>query len=335
MSSAAALWWLLRPRLLPFLLLLPFFGWAWAHWDRALPLQGGPEFLAVLGAWVLLHCGTMWLNAALDRDEGEVLMGRAVTPPPGIVPAGYAALAACVPLAAMGGSTAGICALLCALLAVGYSHPQLAWKGHAWFGPATNVLGYGVLSPLAGWSVVGVPTNTRTLVCAGLFAVGILAPYLAAQAFQRAEDAARGYRTFVVVYGPAATLMGARLAMAAVLLGGVVLAAIGWLPRACLIALPLWFWVDRHLVAWSRQPDGGDGSWATTFAMRALGATVILVVVSFGEYARASFAHEPVAGLGTAAGHPTDRPVLAPYELRRWEARHGIIATGGRGGRAD
>lgn len=335
MTGLVALWHLARPRMVPFVLLLPAFGWAWAHWDRALPLQNGSAILWVLSAWVALNTGTLWLNAALDRDEGDVLMGRAVVPPAGIVPAGYAALALCPPLAAMGSVQAGLAGLGCVLLSVAYSHPALAWKGHPWLGPFVNVVGYGVLSPWAGWSVVGVPTNPRTLAAQVLFAVGILSPYLAAQAFQRDEDAARGYRTFVVAYGPRATLNAARAAMACVLLGGVVLSAVGWFPRVCLVALPLWVWIDRLMARWAALPDGGDGGWALRFAVRALVATVVIVVASFGEYVRASLAHEPVAGLGTVRGLPTDRPVLPPFELRRWEARHGIIAAGASRVRAD
>jgi len=327
MSTVAALWVLLRPRLVPFLLLLPFFGWAWGHWDRALQMRGAAGLLWVLAAWTLLHTGTMWLNAALDRDEGEVLMGRSVPPPAATVPAAYIALAACVPVAAMAGVGPGLAAAFCALLAVGYSHPWVAWKGRPIAGPLVNILGYGLASPFAGWSVVGVPANPRTVVAWLFFGVGVLAPYFAAQAFQREEDSSRGYRTFVVVYGPRATLGAARVAMATVLGGGVFLAAIGWIPRICLVALPLWFWIDALMRAWSSQPDGGDSSWASRFAGRVLVAAVVLIALCFGEYVRESFAKEPVAGLGTYAGHPSDRPRLPPLQLRVWELRHGSIVS--------
>ncbi|MEZ4318658.1 MAG: UbiA family prenyltransferase [Myxococcota bacterium] len=328
METLSALFVLLRPRLVPFLLLLPLFGWAWAHWDRALMLQGGTDILWVLAAWVSLHAGTMWLNAALDRDEGEVLMGAAVPPPPATVPAAYVALVLCVPLASVAGAGPAIAAAFCAVLAVGYSHPAVAWKGRPLAGPLVNLLGYGLASPYAGWAVVGVPGNPRTWVCWALFAVGILSPYLAAQAFQRGEDAERGYRTFVVQYGPARTLQASRLAMMVVLLGGVGLAAIGWIPRVCLVALPLWMWIDRLMAAWQQQPDGGDSGWAARYAGRVLAAVGVLIGLCLGEYLRESLEREPVAGLGTPAGHPADRPRLPPLQLRIWEHRHGIIAPG-------
>jgi 4-hydroxybenzoate polyprenyltransferase len=324
-----ALWVLTRPRFMALLLLLPFFGWAWAHWDRALMLRRGEAFLWVVLAWMALHAGTMWLNALLDRDEGEVLMGRAVPPPPLARPAGYAALAMCVPLAAMGSVASGFAAAFCALLAVGYSHPGVAWKGRPLAGPAVNVLGYGLASPFAGWAAADVPANPRTLVCWGLFAVGILGPYFAAQAFQRREDAERGYRTFVVVYGPERTLHACRVAMWAVLGGGVVLALVGWIPRICLVALPLAFWIDAFLRRWAKEPEGGSAEWALRYAKRVLVAALVLVGLCLGEYVRESYANEPVAGLGTPAGHPPDRPRLPPMQLRVWEMRQGgIIAPG-------
>lgn len=331
--TLGALFTLIRPRFAPLVLLLPLFGWAWAHWDRALAMRGEVGLLWVLAAWFMLHCGTMWLNAALDRDAGEVLYGRAVPPPPYASAAGWTALLLAVPLGFMAGLGPGIAVTAGAALAALYSHPRIAWKGHAWGGPFVNVVGYGLLSPYAGWAVVGVPANPRTLVAWSLFAVGILAPYFAAQAFQGAEDAARGYRTAVVVWGPRRTLQFGRAAIGFCLWGGIVLAALGWVPRVCLVAIPLWWWVDRLLVAWSAQPDGGDARWAGRFGGRVLVSVVLVIAVCLADYVRASLAQEPVAGLGTVAGHPADRPRLPPSAMRRWEFEHGIIQPGGLRGR--
>ena len=316
LSDLRALWTLARPRLLPHVVLLVFVGWAWAHWDRALPARAVEELAGVMVAWALLHAGTLWLNAAVDRDEGEVLLGRAVEPPPGTAAAGYLALAGAVGLAAVMHPGAGWACLGCAALSIAYSHPALLWKGHPLGGPMVNVVGYGVLSPLAGWLLVDVSANPRTLVVWVVAQFGVLGPYFAAQAFQQEEDVARGYRTFVATHGPPVTLRVARICVAAGFVSGLVLALIGWLPRSCLIGAVGWWWVDRWLVRWEAQPHGGDGTWAQGFARRMAYAVVLGVFLAFVEYAHQSFTGQPVAGLGTVAGNPEDRPRLPPIILK-------------------
>ena len=77
--------------------------------------------------------------------------------------------------------------------------------------------------------------------------------------------------------------------------------------------------VDRYLVAWSDQPGGGNERWARGFASR-LGALLLAgIALAFWDYAWDSFHDRPVAGLGTAAGHPPDRPLLPPDQMRIWE----------------
>ena len=316
MSEGRALWELARPRLLPYVVLLPFVGWAWAHWDRALPARGVAALLGVLVAWALLHAGTLWLNASVDRDEGEVLLGRAVEPPPRTAAWGYVALVAAVSIAAWSHPGAGLACLGCAVLSVAYSHPRVLLKGHPLGGPAVNVVGYGILSPLAGWLVVGVDPNPRTVVVWGLAQLGILGPYFAAQAFQQHEDAARGYRTLVVTHGPRTTLQVARACLGVAFAAGLLLAAVGWIPRSCLIGVVGWWAVDRWMVRWAQQPGGGGGRWARGFTKRMAYAVILGISLAFAEYAHQSLHGRPVAGLGTASGFPSDRPRLPPSVLR-------------------
>jgi 4-hydroxybenzoate polyprenyltransferase len=307
-AQLVALWRLARPRLMPYLLFLPLIGFGWAHWDRALPLRGATLLPAVLAAWALLQAGTLWLNAALDRDQGEVLMGRAVPTPPGVQFWGYAALLLAVAVAALAGPVAAAAALACAVLSVLYSHPRTAWKGHPIFGPLVNWVGYGLLSPLAGWSVVGVGPDARSVIAWLLGSLGVLGCYFAAQAFQRDEDAARGYRTLVATHGPRGALTAARICLDLGFLGGTVLAVIGWLPYVCLVAWPLGLWVDSWLRRWARQPDGGGERWARGMALRLLVSAALAIALAYADYFWALANERPVAGLGTARGHPTDRP---------------------------
>jgi hypothetical protein len=318
-TGVRALVTLARARLWPFVVGLPISGWAWAHWDRALPARGIDGIAVVVLAWTALHAGTLWLNAAVDRDQGEVLFGRSARVPSIAIPAAALALSATVPLAAVASVWSAFAAAWCVVLAVWYSHPLAPWKGHPIGGPAVNVLGYGLLSPFAGWAVVGVGPDARTVAVWILAALGILGTTFAAQAFQGDEDRARGYRTLVATHGPRVTLTAARAAIGVAFLGAVALCGIGWLPRACLAGALLFVVVDRWLSRWVEQPGGGTERWARGFTWRLGAALLAGILLAFGEYVRESYAGEPVAGLGTAAGHPGDRPRLPPAALRGWE----------------
>ena len=300
---------LARPRLLPFVLFLPLVGFGWAHWDRALPLEDGEEerLLLVLLGWSALQTGTMWLNAALDQDKGDT-RPTALPVPPGIVPCGLVALLAGVGLCFAANPLAGLSSLICAGLSLLYSHPATVWKGHPVGGPVVNGIGYGLLSPLAGWAVVGVNPNIRSLLVWLAGGMGTLGCYFAAQAFQRQEDAARGYRTLVVTHGSQGALRAARICLGLGFLVGMALAAFGWLPRSCLVGVPLWLWLDRWLRRWSMQPAGGGERWARGLAVRLLVGAVVAIGVATADYIDDLFRGGPVAGLATVRGRPADVP---------------------------
>lgn len=300
-ASWAALWALGRLRLLPFVVALPMAGWGWGHWSRARPMTA-PEGMAALAlAWALLHLGTMWLNAARDRDEGPVLLGEPGPVPAVAVPMGGVALAAAVLVATEAG--AGGLTAVAALLAVAYSRPdapRAAWKAHPVLGPLTNLVGYGVISPWVGWRLVGVPLDARTLwVLAGWLA-GIGGSYLLAQTFQEAEDRARGDRTPVALLGAAATARMARMAFAVSFLLALGLAAAGWLPRALWLAAP---WVLRADAALGALMENPTPLAAVTAARRIGEGVAVMGLAAVGDHLAASLGGGPVAGLATAAGH--------------------------------
>lgn len=324
-DRAEALWHLARPKMLPYVLMLVASGYGWGHWDRALEERGLVELAWVLLAWTCLHAGTLWLNAVIDRDEGEVLFGRTVAPPPGTHTAAYLVLGATVGLGALAGTGPALVAAACVGLSVAYSHPAVLWKGHPLGGPFVNLVGYGLLSPLVGFLVVGVPATARSLAVWPLVGIAVLGTYFAAQAFQEEEDRDRGYRTLVATHGSGVVLRAARVCINLAIAGGVGLAAVGWLPRACLLCLPGWWILDRWLVAWSNAPGGGSAAWARGFTQRLLWVGLVGLLGAFVDYAMDSYAGRPVAGLGTEAGHPPDRPILPPKQMRQWERRTGNV----------
>jgi len=293
---------LARPRLLPAVLALVGLGFGWAHWNRALPLTGAVQLAWVLVAWTLLHAGTLWLNAALDQDEGPVLLGKPMAAPPGTV--GVARLALLAALLVVRDSAALLPMAGCVVLAELYSHPKTAWKAHPWLGPLVNVLGYGLWTPLAGWSVVGAPPDVRSGLMASLVAVAVLGCFFVAQAFQGDEDRARGYRTLVATGGARATLIAARLCFAVAFGGVAALAVAGWLPRGLLVLLGAALWVDRALRRGQDRPDGGGPEGAVEVGRRLAWSAALGMMILLGGYVRDGLAGAPVAGLATAGGHP-------------------------------
>lgn len=299
-----ALWQLARPRLLWHLFAMVLGGYGWAHWNRALTFRGVDQFGWVCLAWVALHFGTMWLNAAVDRDEGEVFFGEAVEVPDGTSLAGFLALGLAVLLGAQANPVAAGCTAVCAALAVAYSHPALLWKGHPVLGPMVNVVGYGVLTPTVGWSCVGVSLDARTVAMVALAALAVLGAYFAAQAFQEEEDRERGYRTLVVTHGPRAAVDAAAASLGLAWVGLIGLTLAGWLPRMLLLVAPGWWWVHSWFLAWRTETAGGTEAHARELARRVGWLALIAFGLVFLQYAWESAQGGPVAGYGTAAGHP-------------------------------
>ncbi|MDQ3033455.1 MAG: UbiA family prenyltransferase [Myxococcota bacterium] len=305
-----ALWKLARPKGMALIALLPIIGFSFAFWDHGCLLAWDEAIprLALLGLlWAVPHMGTMWLNAALDRDEGQVLFGDAAPVPEGIEKYAYATIVLAVVVAFVAHVGLGACVLGCAILSVLYSHPRTAWKGHALLGPLANAVGYGVLSPLGGWLYAELPPTPRGLAVLCVSVAFICAAYLAAQAFQEEEDRARGYRTLVALRGARTTLTVTRALLIVSVVLTIGLAALGWFPRGVVLSAPAFFAADRVLVKWREVPGGGDGTWAARFFVRlAIAGLMCLAAVSI-EFTWGQSQGLPLGGLGTESGHPTTR----------------------------
>jgi 4-hydroxybenzoate polyprenyltransferase len=294
-----------RPRGMILVAILPMVGFSFAFWDHGCEAEGLtalPSLLLLALVWAVPHAGTMWLNAALDRDEEATLFGRSVVVPPGIERWAYLTLVLSLGLALWLNVGLGLSVAACAALSILYSHPRTAWKGHAVLGPLTNALGYGVLSPLGGFLLTGLPPTIRGGLVLAIAVPWMLTAYFAAQAFQQGEDRARGYRTLVATHGPTTTLRLTRALMLTSVGLTVLMSASGVFPRIMLAPLPLFFFLDRFLVRWTAQPDGGDATWAAKFFVR-LTALVLLVLVFVSiDYEIAMRSRSLPGGLATASG---------------------------------
>jgi 4-hydroxybenzoate polyprenyltransferase len=190
-----------------------------------------------LALWVIcLNGGTLAINSAFDRDEGDIAYLREPpNPPPHLFTFGAALMvfglgvAAALPLVYW---QAYAC---CVGLSLLYSVPPMRLKAVAGIDWFINMWGFGTITPFAGWAATGAPVTavgeTVLLAFCPLFA-GL---YPLTQLYQLEEDQRRGDRTLASVLGPRGSL--------ALSIGSVVLA----------FGLLLWAAVQAD---WARQPDG-------------------------------------------------------------------------------
>ena len=162
----------------------------------------GPAGLGLL-AWVVgLNGGTLAINSAFDRDEGDVAYLRDPPPPPAhlfafgltLMGAGQVvALRLPGPFAAAYG--------VCFALSILYSVPPFRLKAVAGADWLINMWGFGTLTPFAGWAATGLPVDpARTLVLLA-FCPLFAALYPLTQLYQMDEDQRRRDRTLALRLG--------------------------------------------------------------------------------------------------------------------------------------
>jgi 4-hydroxybenzoate polyprenyltransferase len=162
----------------------------------------GPALLGLLLWVVCLNGGTLALNSAFDRDEGDIAYLRNPPPPPralaafslGLMAAGQIAATALPPLF-------GALYALCFVLSVLYSVPPFRLKAVAGADWLINMAGFGTLTPLAGWATTGRPVDTVAWLVLLAFGPLFAALYPLTQLYQLEEDARRGDRTLALMLG--------------------------------------------------------------------------------------------------------------------------------------
>ena len=170
------------------------------------PLLQGESLASVLRAllaWVVcLNGGTLAINSAFDKDEGDIAYLRSPPAPPRHLFAfGLAlmflgaAIALALPVAFRA------LYALCFVMSVLYSVPPFRLKAVAGFDWLINLVGFGAITPLAGWVATG-----RSVTAAGWWIIAgfgalFAALYPLTQLYQFEEDQRRGDRTFALVLG--------------------------------------------------------------------------------------------------------------------------------------
>ena len=234
------------------------------------------------GLWVVcLNGGTLALNSAFDRDEGDVAYLRTPPPPPrqlagfgfGLMVAGLIA-ALLLPLGYR------LAYAVCLVLSVLYSVPPFRLKSVAGADWLINMLGFGTLTPYAGWAATGLPVGSVGMLVLLGFCPLFAALYPLTQIYQFEEDARRGDRTLALSLGVrrsltvavAAAVFAFALFTRAGLLTGwgsgetwrwipISLAAVGWGA-----VLGPWLLRERRMTAREHQQGmyRALGAWALT-----------------------------------------------------------------------
>jgi 4-hydroxybenzoate polyprenyltransferase len=211
--------------------------------------EGLGSALLGIALWVVcLNGGTLALNSAYDRDEADIAyLRQPPRPPPGLARFGLALMLTGFIGAFLLPPGYRVAYAVCLVLSALYSVPPARLKavpGADWI---INMVGFGTLTPYAGWATTGLPVGpVGARVLLG-FCLLFGALYPLTQIYQFEEDARRGDRTLARTLGVRRSLqvaIGASIAAfalfaAAGLRAGwssgetwrwwlLVLAAIGW-----------------------------------------------------------------------------------------------------------
>ncbi len=183
-----------------------------AEGERLLPALAG------LALWVVcLNGGTLAINSAFDRDEADIAYLRSPPPPPpGLFAFGLVLMGLGQAGALLLGPGYAAAYAACFALSLSYSVPPVRLKAVAGADWIINLVGFGALTPLAGWLASGVPLRGPETIALLAFAPLFAALYPLTQLYQLEEDRRRGDRTF-------AALLGLRRSLAVAI--GAVLAA--------------------------------------------------------------------------------------------------------------
>lgn len=240
----------------------------------------GAAIVAILIWVLLLNGGTLAINSAFDKDEGDVGYLDAPPPPPrhlaifgcGLMAAGQLLALALPP-------TYALAYAVCFAMSLAYSVPPLRLKAVAGLDWVINIVGFGFITPLAGWAATGRPLGPLPLWIFAGFGALFAALYPLTQLYQSEEDRARGDRTLALVLGTKTSLivaLGATLAaFTCFALAAAALPAPPWGWGALALGLAIWLtlllrWLSAHQTMTDAQHQRGMyaalGAWAATDA---------------------------------------------------------------------
>jgi 4-hydroxybenzoate polyprenyltransferase len=252
----------------------------------------GPALLGIAVWVVCLNGGTLAINSAFDRDEGDVAYLRRPPRPPRHLTAFSLALMGMGQLIAFTLGTAfAVAYAICFVLSLAYSVPPLRLKAVAGADWIVNMWGFGTLTPYAGWAATRMSIDAPRALVLLAFCPLFAALYPLTQLYQLEEDTRHGDRTLACVLGIRRSLTVALISAA---LAFALFAAAGtwagwrfsghdlWRWGGLVLAFGIWAGI---LVPWRRQWRRIDARGHEQGMYRALGAWAItdaIVVLAWG-----------------------------------------------------
>ncbi|NPV87040.1 MAG: UbiA family prenyltransferase [Anaerolineae bacterium] len=282
-----ALLYRLTPRLAPYILHLrpASMGIVFVQVSVGFLLANGLRFgSGQLWRWLLgyvvwavfLHGGTLALNSAFDKDEGDIGYLENPPPPPRyLLHFGLGMMLAGVALASLLGWRYLLAVSACFVMSILYSVPPMRLKARAGFDLLINMIGYGGLTTYAGWAAMARPLEPPMInvFIANAFFMGGFYPLT--QIYQMEEDASRGDYTLALALGRGRALLAGMLGVGL----GFVFLAIEVLQRwrdmrslGLLLGLAAWGWV---LLPWYRRRAQADVAYDQRRFYHALAAGAV------------------------------------------------------------
>ena len=248
-----------------------------------------------LVVWVVfLNGGTLAINSAFDRDEGDIGYLKAPPPPPRfllsfalILLIGGQLLAFLLPVGFQ------VAYAICFFLSLIYSVPPLRLKAVAGPDWLINMWGFGTLTPYAGYAATGMAVQPAHWLVLLAFCPLFASLYPLTQLYQFEEDSRRGDRTLALILGMRRSLQVAiGAAVVAFSLFGLAgwtagwrMADGGWLRFTGLaVAAACWGLV---LVPWLRkhqQMTPADHQRGMYAGLGAWAVTDVVVILAFAWY---------------------------------------------------
>jgi 4-hydroxybenzoate polyprenyltransferase len=246
----------------------------------------GPAALALIAWVVCLNGGTLALNSAFDRDEGDIAYLRAPPSPPRNLAAFSLALMTVGLLLGLLLPRAFLAAYaLCFGLSVLYSVPPFRLKAVAGADWVINMVGFGTLTPFAGWAATGRPLGPGAALVLVAFCPLFASLYPLTQLYQLDEDRQRGDRTLASMLGERRSLI---VALGSTILAFAIFALAGFRSGWSSGDGAMWRWVGLGvalvcwlgvLVPWLRRAERLSASEQQRRMYHALGAWAVTDLV--------------------------------------------------------